>query len=69
MRHYGLFEEIQSYLDVGHIRCLFEIQEQDHMEPTLEFLCTLRVHVDDLPNEMPEQITFKVVSMTITISM
>lgn len=69
MRHFSLYEEIQSYLDVGHIRRLFEIQGQGHMEPTLVFLCMVRVVVDDLPNEMPEYITFKAAGMSISITM
>lgn len=39
------------------------------MELTVEFLCTLRVEVDDLPNEMLESIIFRVVGMTISITM
>lgn len=39
------------------------------MEPMLEFLCTLRVEVDDLLNDMLELITFWVAVMTIDISM
>lgn len=39
------------------------------MEPTLKFLCTLWVDVDDLPNEMPEWITFRVAGMIVSITM
>lgn len=69
MRHFGLFEEIQSYLEVGHIKRMFEIKGQGHMELTLEFLCTLRVDVNDLPNEMPKLITFRVAGMLVSIAM
>lgn len=69
MRHFGIFQEASSYLEVEHIPRLFKIQGQGYLESTLEFLCTLRVDVDDLLNEMPMLITFRAAGMTVSISM
>lgn len=66
MRYFGLYDGIQSYLDMDHIRRLFAIQDQGYLEPTLEFLYTLRVDIEDLPNEMLEWITFRVAGMLVT---